>query len=43
MRAQQIEVGRPFEPYADWCRISIGTTAETDYLIDALRRVMRRS
>ncbi len=43
MRAEQIEVGRPFEPYADWCRISIGTTAETDYLIDALRRVAQRS
>lgn len=39
MREQQVEVGRPFEPYTDWSRISIGTTAETDFLIDALRRV----
>jgi histidinol-phosphate aminotransferase len=43
MRDQQIEVGRPFEPYTDWCRISIGTTAETDILLDALRRTLRRS
>jgi histidinol-phosphate aminotransferase len=43
MREQQVEVGRPFEPYADWCRISIGTTTETDFLITALRRVLRRN
>lgn len=43
MREQGIEVGRPFEPYADWCRISIGTTAETDFLIGALRRIAGRS
>jgi histidinol-phosphate aminotransferase len=43
MREQQIEVGRPFEPYDDWCRISIGTTAETDILLDALRRTLQRS
>ena len=41
MREQQVEVGRPFEPYNDWCRISIGTTLETDYLLGALRRVLR--
>jgi histidinol-phosphate aminotransferase len=43
MREQQIEVGRPFDPYNDWCRISIGTRAETDILLDALRRTLRRS
>jgi histidinol-phosphate aminotransferase len=43
MREQQIEVGRPFEPYNDWCRISIGTTAETDILLEALRRSLRRA
>lgn len=41
MREQQVEVGRPFEPLNDWCRISIGTTLETDYLLGALRRVLR--
>jgi histidinol-phosphate aminotransferase len=36
MRARGIEVGRPFEPYSDWCRISIGTRTETDRLLAAL-------
>lgn len=36
MRARGIEVGRPFEPYTDWCRISIGTRSDTDRLLAAL-------
>ena len=41
MREQQIEVGRPFEPLLDWCRITIGTSDETTVFIDALRKVIR--
>lgn len=39
MRTQQIEVGRNFEPYLDWCRVTVGTTAETDRFLAALPRV----
>lgn len=39
MKTLGFEVGRPFEPLNDWCRISIGTTADNDLLIDALRQV----
>jgi histidinol-phosphate aminotransferase len=41
MKARQIEVGRPFEPLLDWCRVSVGTTAETDVFIDALRAAVK--
>jgi histidinol-phosphate aminotransferase len=41
MKEQQIEVGRPFEPLLDWCRITIGTSDETTVFIDALRKVIR--
>ena len=37
MKARQIEVGRPFEPLLDWCRVSVGTTDETSVFIEALR------
>jgi histidinol-phosphate aminotransferase len=40
MRAEQIEVGRAFEPYSDWCRVSIGTSTETDRFLAALKRVL---
>jgi histidinol-phosphate aminotransferase len=39
MREQQVEVGRTFEPLVDWSRVTIGTTAETDFFLEALRRV----
>ncbi|MCB1623580.1 MAG: histidinol-phosphate aminotransferase family protein [Pseudomonadales bacterium] len=39
MRQQQIEVGRTFEPYATWCRVTVGTTQETDRFLAALPRV----
>lgn len=39
MRAHQIEVGRNFEPLLDWCRVTVGTTAETDRFLAALPRV----
>lgn len=37
MRERNIEVGRPFEPLNDWCRISIGTNDENTALIAALK------
>jgi histidinol-phosphate aminotransferase len=36
MRNARIEVGRPFEPYRNWCRVTIGTTADTDAFLAAL-------
>ena len=41
MKEQRIEVGRPFEPLLDWCRVSVGTTEETGVFIDALRAVVK--
>ena len=41
MKAKQIEVGRPFEPLLDWCRVSVGTTDETSVFIAALRAVVK--
>jgi histidinol-phosphate aminotransferase len=41
MRAEQMEVGRPFEPLNDYSRVSVGTTDETTAFIAALRRVVR--
>lgn len=40
MRAESIEVGRPFEPLLDWCRVTVGTTAETTAFINALRKIV---
>jgi histidinol-phosphate aminotransferase len=39
--ARRIEVARPFEPLLEWCRVSVGTTAETDLFLVALREVIR--
>lgn len=41
MRARQVEVGRAFEPLTDWCRITVGTTAETTACIAAMREALR--
>ena len=41
MKERQIEVGRPFEPFNDWCRVTVGTTAETTVFIEALRSVIK--
>lgn len=40
MRAEGIEVGRPFPPLLDWARISIGLPAEMEKCHRALRRVL---
>jgi histidinol-phosphate aminotransferase len=39
MRGEKIEVGRPFEPLLDWCRVTVGTSAETTAFITALRKI----
>ncbi len=39
MRARGIRVGRPFPPYLDWCRVSIGTRAEVEAFATELRAV----
>ena len=41
MKDKQIEVGRPFEPLLDWCRVSVGTTEETTVFIEALRAAVK--
>ena len=41
MQAEKIEVSRPFDLYPDWNRITIGTSAEMDYVLPVLRRIIR--
>jgi len=41
MKDRRIEVGRSFEPFNDWCRVSVGTSDETTFFLDALRAVVR--
>ncbi|MCB9082505.1 MAG: aminotransferase class I/II-fold pyridoxal phosphate-dependent enzyme [Lewinellaceae bacterium] len=40
MDKQGVQVGRPFPPFNDWCRISTGTMEEMDRFGQALRKVM---
>jgi len=35
-----VQVGRPFPPYLDWCRISTGSLEEVDAFNSALKKVM---
>jgi len=37
MKARNILVGRLFPPYANWCRVTIGTEPEVDAFLRALR------
>ena len=37
--AQGVQVGRPFPPLTDWCRVSMGTVEQVDALCAATRRV----
>ena len=39
MKARNFLVGRPFPPYDDWCRISIGNREEMDGYAEAMRSV----
>ena len=41
MKAHQIQVGRVFEPLTDWCRITVGTSAETTACIAAIRAIVK--
>ena len=36
MKAENIMVGRPFPPALTWCRVSLGTPAETTYFVKKL-------
>ena len=38
-----IRVGRPFNRYDDWCRLTIGTTAEMDHTIAVLADVLPKA
>jgi histidinol-phosphate aminotransferase len=40
MRNQGVQVGRPFPPFDDWCRISTGTLEEVQLFNNALLKVM---
>jgi len=39
MAAQGVQVGRPFPPYTDWCRVSMGTMDQIKTFESALRAV----
>ena len=39
MMEQGIQIGRPFPPYNDWCRISTGTMEEVNLFSEALKKV----
>ena len=40
MRAQGVQIGRPFPPLTDWCRISTGTIEQTAAFCEGLKNVM---
>lgn len=40
MAAHQVQVGRAFPPMLNWCRVSTGTTEDTQQFCVALRKVM---
>ena len=40
MKAENVLVGRPFEPMLDWCRISIGLPEEMEICHAALKKVL---
>ncbi len=41
MLAKGLRIGRTFKPYADWCRISIGTPEEMKMCVAALPEALR--
>lgn len=41
MAARGILVGRPFPPYLDWCRLTIGTEEEMSQFFDTFTAVMK--
>ncbi len=40
MLQEGVKVGRPFPPYTDWCRISMGTIEEVQMFNKALKKVL---
>ena len=40
MRKEGVQIGRPFPPFMDWCRISTGTIDEVKLFNSALEKVM---
>ena len=42
MKAEHILVGRPFPPAVEWCRVSLGTPAETAYFVKKLREFRQK-
>lgn len=41
MAALNVQVGRPFPPFYQWCRISMGTPEEMDMFAQGLHKVMK--
>jgi len=41
MKIRGIQVGRNFEPLTEYCRVTIGTTAETSAFIKALKEIIK--
>ena len=39
MLKEGVKIGRPFPPFYDWCRISVGTLEEVKVFTNALERV----
>ncbi|RMG46334.1 MAG: aminotransferase class I/II-fold pyridoxal phosphate-dependent enzyme [Acidobacteria bacterium] len=42
MKEHGVLVGRPFPPYTNWCRLSLGTMEEMELFARAFRKVMGR-
>lgn len=40
MLAEGVQVGRPFPPFTDWCRISMGTIDEVNIFNEGLKKVL---
>ncbi len=43
MRQQGIAVGRPFAPYDNWCRVSMGRVEQMPQFLDALRAHFKKA
>jgi histidinol-phosphate/aromatic aminotransferase/cobyric acid decarboxylase-like protein len=42
MKAEHVIVGRKFAPYDNWCRITVGTEPEVDWILKSLRKVIAK-
>ena len=43
MRAKNIAVGRPFQPYDTWCRVSMGKVEQMPQFLDAMRAHFKKA